>query len=47
MGAAKKLPLWTAPAASAVAVTSPGSVRVSLTDRDEVPFAVYDPFAEP
>jgi len=35
MDAAKKLPLWTAPApVSALgAVTSPGSVRVSLTDR--------------
>jgi len=35
MGAAKKLPLWTAPepAPSAVTLTAPGSVRVSLTDR--------------
>jgi GTP 3',8-cyclase len=35
MGVAKKLPLWTAPepAPTAVTVTAPGSVRVSLTDR--------------
>jgi cyclic pyranopterin phosphate synthase len=34
MEAAKKLPLWTAPApAVPAAVVSPGSVRVSLTDR--------------
>jgi cyclic pyranopterin phosphate synthase len=35
MGAAKKLPLWTAPELqpAAVTVTAPGSARVSLTDR--------------
>ena len=35
MEAARKLPLWTAPtpASAIAAVTSPGSVRVSLTDR--------------